>query len=1031
MSGQTNFTFKGATTYYVTNAVNLYGTTTIEGGTVVKFAKAASPITINGPDFVCQTAPYRHAIFTAKDDDTVGETISGSTGNPLTNLWTGYGGGLSWVGYSLLGDNTGKPVHDIRFSFLTTALTLGRDDSETFEVSDAQFIHCYSSIYLTGGINLKNCLFQNGILTFTSSGDETDWSCEHLTVSQCSALNYAYHANLYLTNCLLVAVTNLDASGYYSLTTNHVAQESDPAAVFQTVGAGSHYLAINSPYRDAGTADISASLLKELKNKTTYPPVVLSNAASVATLDLTPQVPRDTDTPDLGYHYDPVDYALNAYYALSGETLTITGGTVITSFGDVGIWMRHESTIDCEGTAASPNRFVPYECVQENSIVWGGVKPWTHVTAYDGNRPDDSFTTGTFRFTEFDIRNDYETYNIYSAGDWVFDTLEMTDCVFRRARCNFGNNYSYDTLALKDNLFERAPASLFGDPAYTAYNNLFWRGGVYVENYGDNLRTFRDNAVDGGTMTIESGEGLTHDHNAYINASRNFSTGGSDIVLTNFTYAHGPLGDYYQASTNLIDLGSRSAVSAGLGSYTTRTNQVLDGGTTVDIGFHHAVEKIVTIAATVPLTFEPDGTNATTPGVFTVSRTDGGGAPLTDGNLTVNYQVGGSATPSEDYTAFNGAVTIRDGESSTNIFVTPLADSRIEFEESVIVTLTGNADYGAGSPSSATVLISDYFRTNIFTVVTNLPLAGGIDYHPPTQSLIVASPTYSDNTNSGSPIKKFDTNVFVRIDANGATTSWANATNILPILDDCNDCNEEMKLATVKANGGGFTNGEMFFGTVHYGIIGRMSADGSTYTNNWVTLPDQGFVGGLYVDQTGLFGSNLIAAAEDFGADGGIWSIDSSGNVTNIASDPDMYLLEGVVTLPNDTQKWGPWAGKIITGNEINGLIFSVDTNGTVAKFELGIAVEDFDIIRTNQDLYCTTDSTPILKLSRALLTNYVGDLLITQAGEKDSFSPFNPKLFIVHWDSTNSIFVTRSISGPGGTVFEHVTFAPIDIPSQ
>jgi hypothetical protein len=98
-----------------------------------------------------------------------------------------------------------------------------------------------------------------------------------------------------------------------------------------------------------------------------------------------------------------------------------------------------------------------------------------------------------------------------------------------------------------------------------------------------------------------------------------------------------------------------------------------------------------------------------------------------------------------------------------------------------------------------------------------------------------------------------------------------------------------------------------------------------------------------------------------------------------------------------------------------------------------GIQSEDFDIIPANQDLYCVnyhdSGDSALLKLSGRWLTNYVGDLLITQAGEVDN----PPKLFIVHWDSTNSAFVTRSISLPSmfGGRFEHVAFAPIEFPGQ
>src|SRR5439155_543308 len=58
------------------------------------------------------------------------------------------------------------------------------------------------------------------------------------------------------------------------------------------------------------------------------------------------------------------------------------------------------------------------------------------------------------------------------------------------------------------------------------------------------------------------------------------------VVLTNFTYAVGPLGSYYQLSTNLLNKGSRNATNAGLYHFTCSTNQVKETNSTVDIGFH-------------------------------------------------------------------------------------------------------------------------------------------------------------------------------------------------------------------------------------------------------------------------------------------------------------------------------------------------------------------------------------------------------------------------------------------------------------
>jgi hypothetical protein len=153
--------------------------------------------------------------------------------------------------------------------------------------------------------------------------------------------------------------------------------------------------------------------------------------------------------------------------------------------------------------------------------------------------------------------------------------------------------------------------------------------------------------------------------------------------------------------------------------------------------------------------------------------------------------------------------------------------------------------------------------------------------------------------------------------------------------------------------------------------------------------------------------------------------------------------LEGVVTLPNDANRFGPWAGKIVTGDEDaspRGIIYTVDTDGTVVGYDTtklspdGIHPEDFDIIPTNQSLYvCDYSQNAIVKFSSSFLTNYVGDLLVTEAGE--AYVPNQARLFIIHWDPTAANFVVRRFicRYPNGSFghFEHVTFAPIELPTQ
>lgn len=106
----------------------------------------------------------------------------------------------------------------------------------------------------------------------------------------------------------------------------------------------------------------------------------------------------------------------------------------------------------------------------------------------------------------------------------------------------------------------------------------------------------------------------------------------------------------------------------------------------------------VTIVATTPTAPEA----GPTPGTFTVTRTGPTTTPL-----TVYYTVTGTATPVTDYAALPGILTLPAGASSAPIAVTPVDDTAVEGNETVIVTLSDSAAYIVGSPASATVTIVD------------------------------------------------------------------------------------------------------------------------------------------------------------------------------------------------------------------------------------------------------------------------------------------------------------------------------------
>jgi hypothetical protein len=419
-------------------------------------------------------------------------------------------------------------------------------------------------------------------------------------------------------------------------------------------------------------------------------------------------------------------------------------------------------------------------------------------------------------------------------------------------------------------------------------------------------------------------------------------------------------------------------------------------------------------------------------GVNAVEANSAQGLPRVDGSFGISsvftvpndlaavYRVSGSASNGADCTTLNGTTTIPAAGYVTLMTVEPIEDNLVEFEEyltlSLVLTNGYVIDPGA---AKATIMISDNFGTNqIFSIVTTgLTEVVEIDYHPPTQSLLVSQHFF--------PVADWS---FLRINSNGVVTNWTGITNL----------DEEKKLAVVQQTAGGFTAGEIFFGTGVDGVIGKTSADGSVTNLNWLTLTNEInatlFRGSFYVDQTGIFSNNLIAVTGGGSDQGGeVWRITSSGNATLIVALTNQLSphLEGVITLTNDVAKWGPWAGKILSGAEskIPPQIHSIDTNGIVESFALGIAPEDFDVIPTNQDLYIAAyNEGQILRMSKSLLTNFVGDLLITQEGS----STISPKLFIVHWDAVGSNYLTRSISAPsfGNQGFEHSTFAPISLPT-
>jgi hypothetical protein len=95
--------------------------------------------------------------------------------------------------------------------------------------------------------------------------------------------------------------------------------------------------------------------------------------------------------------------------------------------------------------------------------------------------------------------------------------------------------------------------------------------------------------------------------------------------------------------------------------------------------------------------------------VYTFTRNDANGA------LTANFSIGGTATFSTDYAQTgaatfvppNGTVTFADGSLTATVTIDPVADSSVEPDETVVLTVVAGAGYGVGAPSLASGTITN------------------------------------------------------------------------------------------------------------------------------------------------------------------------------------------------------------------------------------------------------------------------------------------------------------------------------------
>ncbi len=208
---------------------------------------------------------------------------------------------------------------------------------------------------------------------------------------------------------------------------------------------------------------------------------------------------------------------------------------------------------------------------------------------------------------------------------------------------------------------------------------------------------------------------------------------------------------------------------------------------------------------------------------------------------------------------------------------------------------------------------------------------GGIDYHQANNKLVLSA-----NAPAGQPRN------FELIAADGSHAAYSNVAGL----------NGELKIATARDDGqglsrGGFNVGEMFCGTLAAGVIARLSANGATIENPWVTLPNEGgTVSGLYLDRADVFGGHVIAVTTS----GKVWRVTAQRQATLVAT--LNTPLAGVTTLLNNVDRYGPWAGKILVCASQTATIYAVDAQGSHTAHQFGIIPSELRVIPAHENFY-------------------------------------------------------------------------------
>ncbi len=451
----------------------------------------------------------------------------------------------------------------------------------------------------------------------------------------------------------------------------------------------------NSSFTDDDISDISID---------SPAPVAEGNGPGVSTIDFTVTIDASDPVADITVDYlisgGNEDTDTGTLTFLAGtvtltQTVSVTtnGDTVVESDEPVSVTLSNASANASISTAVGNSSFTDDD-ISDISID-------SPAPVAEGNGPGVSTIDFTVTIDASDPLADITVDYLISGGNEDMDTGTLT---FLAGTVTLTQTVSVTTNG--DTVVES------DEPVSVTLSNASANASISTA-VGNSSFTNDDSAT--LTITNESvAEDVVGGNLVFTVTLDNVVAGGTQVA---YSFTNGTAGgtDYDNTPNTLTFVGNASETQDIIVPITDDTIIELDETFTVNLGVPSnggvavsgspatgTITNDDTAVATITASDDTAEEQGLDPGAFTVNI---GGVNNTGSPITVDYNVGGTATPGSDYATLSGSVDIINGQQNGIITVTPIDDTEIEADETIVVTLVAGAGYTVGAPNSDTVTL--------------------------------------------------------------------------------------------------------------------------------------------------------------------------------------------------------------------------------------------------------------------------------------------------------------------------------------